>query len=827
MKPYAFGIAMEKDFIGMNSLVELDFLIHAAAEVHSHEHFELLYLLHGHLTVTVEEEAFLMNPKDMILINAKRKHSYEGSEDVFIGRFSISHSKTRELLGQDMVLFWCNSIVDKNEAYDELRKVITRIFNQHIKYDSKRQIYLNSLYYQMLHILTGNFLLTGKDLRYEAEQTRTDDRMQEIYQYIRSHYRKSIKLQDLSERLFLSPAYLSKYIKKQCDSSFVELLNSVRLNYAMEELIYTDSSIMKIAMDNGFASVAAYNKAFKEAYKTTPSEFRRQVGVNQKKISSEAAKQEKLLIEERMASYLQDDTEELDDGNGAELYVCVNPEQVAKQSWQNNSSCLINIGTASDLRKSVFQEQVLYLKQQLGVEYVRFWDIYAPDLYLDIHASGSELHFGRIDEVLDFLVKNKLKPYLELGFKPLRLLKNTQNALLEISREQEFCSDEEMSGFFRELLKHFIHRYGAEEVQTWYFEYWKKENLHFSELVYEFQPMTEDVHQEYFHRFDLLARAFRQVLPEVQLGGGGFSMQHYGREGFGKILKEWKRSQEQPDFISLNCYPYQLEREGTLYFEKKSTDMYFVEHNLLLASEVMAEYGLETIPVHVSEYSLTLSNRNAINDHCAKGAFLIQNAIACMGITDVMGHWLAADTYADFHDTQSFLFGGCGFMTKTGVPKPGFYAFEYLSHLYKHLLAKEKNYVLTGNSRGAFRMVSHNFKLLNYNYYLTDESEIQIQDIPQMFENHDSLVIKVTLQSVANGVYMIKNSLVNQEFGSVLDEWVRLNMETQLTMQEQDYLKRISTPRLSAQEICVENHVLEFELTLKPNEMRYTQIVPK
>lgn len=45
----------------------------------------------------------------------------------------------------------------------------------------------------------------------------------------------------------------------------------------MEDLLYTNESIMKIAMDNGFASVAAYNKTFKEKYAMTPSEFRRQI----------------------------------------------------------------------------------------------------------------------------------------------------------------------------------------------------------------------------------------------------------------------------------------------------------------------------------------------------------------------------------------------------------------------------------------------------------------------------------------------------------------------------------------------------------------------
>ena len=37
----------------------------------------------------------------------------------------------------------------------------------------------------------------------------------------------------------------------------------------MEYLMYTDIPVIKIAMNNGFASVAAFNKLFKETYQET------------------------------------------------------------------------------------------------------------------------------------------------------------------------------------------------------------------------------------------------------------------------------------------------------------------------------------------------------------------------------------------------------------------------------------------------------------------------------------------------------------------------------------------------------------------------------
>ena len=46
--------------------------------------------------------------------------------------------------------------------------------------------------------------------------------------------------------------------------------------------MYTDIPVIKIAMNNGFASVAAFNKLFKETYQETPSAYRKKGSVSGK-----------------------------------------------------------------------------------------------------------------------------------------------------------------------------------------------------------------------------------------------------------------------------------------------------------------------------------------------------------------------------------------------------------------------------------------------------------------------------------------------------------------------------------------------------------------
>lgn len=763
---------------------------------------------------------------DMILVNINRKHSYQGSRDLLMGRFCISNVKVRELLGMNEVLFWCNSTADQNEAYTELRRIIMKIFNQSVQGNRNNKLYLNSMYYQMLYILTENFLLNPGHEKYENEHIhREDDRIQEIFAFIRVNYRQNITLSDLADQLYLSTTYVSRYIKQKCNINFMELLNKVRLTHAMEDLMYTDDSVLKIAMDNGFASVAAYNKAFRDAYRMSPSEYRRQRRVENGR-NKEASKQKKREIQQRVEEYLQKNPFDMADETSAmELLASADLDETMNVRWNGYCCRMINAGSASTLLDGGLQKSLLCLKDVLGIRYVRFWDIYALEMYLDLHAKGNEQNYSRLNGVIDFLVSNQLKPYIDLGFKPIRVLRNTQTLVREEKREEYFASEEEAEQFYRNLLSFFVSRYGQEEVSTWYFEVWEDNSIHFAkDGTYNYGGMQAESHKTYFREFSLIARSFRSILPEVRIGGGGFPVRLYGENGFAQILTVWKQEKEQPDFLSLNCFPYIMEFDHGRHYEKRTTDMEFVKHNIDAAKKALKLAEFPKVELHVSEYSFSLSNRNIINDSCLVGGYLVQNAIACLGRAELMGYWLFSDIYAEDRDTKAPLFGGCGILSKTGVPKPSCYALDFLNRLYETVISVHPNYIITRSKRGSVRIVCHNMKKLNFQYYMTVENEIQIEDIPGMLENREYLTIHIRLENMREGNYKIRKNQLNRTYGSVQDRWIELNMEKDLSMHELNYLKTVSIPSSKVQSETVQDGVLSFETVLEPNEIQYLYI---
>lgn len=817
---------MERNYMKSNALVELDFITERMIPFHSHENFELLYVISGAMSIQIEEDIYTLRSGDMILVNVNRKHMYQGNNSLLLGRFCISDIKVRELLGMDHVLFWCNSTIDQNGAYRELRSIILKIFNQMIGSNQKNKLYMTSMYYQMLHILTENFLLNPEQ-RYDEEtrQTEADDRIQDIFAYIRANYRQNISLQDLADQLFLSTTYVSRYIKQKCGINFIELLNQVRLTHAMEDLIYTDDSIMKIALENGFASVAAYNKTFKDAHHMTPSEFRKKRR-KEKDQNKEAEQKRKRLIAERVEEYLGKNPDEIHEETEAlELNLTADLQHQLNTKWDGYCCKLINIGGINMLLDGGLQKQLLDLNERLGFTYVRFWDIYSPDMYLDIHARPGEQNYSRLNGVLDFLVLHKLKPYMELGFKPIRILRNAKEAVREEPTRQRFATETEMENFYRDMIHYFVTRYGAEEVSSWYFEYWEENNIHFDAgNQYFYSGMAAESHKSYFREFSLIAKCFKERLPEVKIGGGGFPVRFYGENGFAQILTVWKQELYLPDFISISCYPYNLEEENGTYYEKRSTDRDFVKHHIEMAKSALKLAHFPEVELHVSEYNMTLSNRNIINDSCLKGAFLIYNAIRCMGQADIMGHWFFTDIYSEAWDTRAPLFGGSGLLTKIGSLKPACFAMDFMNRLYRNVLALDNHYIVTGNSRGSVKIVCHNLKKLNFQYYMEDEDQISVKNLPIMMENRNYLTLHIRLEHMKEGSYRVRKNQINNMYGNVLAKWQDLNLEPNISMYEIAYLRESSIPSNKVQIVEAKNGVVEFDTVLEPNEMQYLYV---
>lgn len=79
----------------------------------------------------------------------------------------------------------------------------------------------------------------------------------------------------LAESLSIQEYRLRRIINQQLGfKNFNQFLNNYRIDEACRHLNNTSSPISTIALDVGYASLSVFNKAFKERYEITPTEFR-------------------------------------------------------------------------------------------------------------------------------------------------------------------------------------------------------------------------------------------------------------------------------------------------------------------------------------------------------------------------------------------------------------------------------------------------------------------------------------------------------------------------------------------------------------------------
>lgn len=102
------------------------------------------------------------------------------------------------------------------------------------------------------------------------------DVVEKACSYIHSAGGRKVSLNEVSEHVFVSPAYLSKEFKRQLHINFKKYVSDESIRCAKELLSNTNVRVCDIAEQLGFRDVRNFYKFFGEATGQTPTEYRTQ-----------------------------------------------------------------------------------------------------------------------------------------------------------------------------------------------------------------------------------------------------------------------------------------------------------------------------------------------------------------------------------------------------------------------------------------------------------------------------------------------------------------------------------------------------------------------
>lgn len=791
--------------------VKLEILEKQEEKEQLHQDIELIYVLSGHLDVYIEGQKTSMNAEDVLIINANKRHYLKSSGDIVYVKLMIMYNMLSDVLNNFDVMFVCDSTQTDHMAYDGLRKLLQKLLGCYVSHKGdKADFGYIATCYEIMDYICKYFLLRSNATVGDSKSDKYRKRLMQIENYIQANYQSPISLKELADKLYLSNGYLSRFFKKNYGMSFAEYLTNVRLHHAVDQLLYTDIPITRIVYDNGFASVALFNKAFKQEYGETPSAVRKRAAKNTLEEQSNISTQ----LEQKLTYVLWNDAKNQDESlKTKKVQVTLSATQGTplKPIWNN----IINIGSADDLLRSEVQEHTLLLKNRLQFTYVRFWNLFSKELLIDVNNSEHKYNFSRIDSLLDFLVNNHIRPFIELENKPKRVEKTTTSSLIN-ELFNIIWSMDNWNALMEAFLRHVVSRYGRDEVSSWRFELWLDSDKLNDEL-YLFN---------YFEKLKI-ARRIIHTHSDALLGGSGIHGYVKSTEKKSTYIRAYhdkiKTAGAIPDFITLYSYAYDAYEEDGQILSKPSSDQNFMSH---VIDNLERDIGDKTDgrDVYLSEWNLTISDRNLINDTCFKGAYLMKNYIDLLGRVDGMAYFRGTDRVSEAYDTDEFLFGGMGLLSKDGIQKPMMFALHFLNRLYPTFIGKGDNFIATTDGYGSYGIACHNCKKLNYHYYYVEEDSLDRNHMSKYFEDLDDLELHIDLTDVEDGLYQMKVYRINEEHGSVMAIWQEMEFETNLSRDDIQYIKKACEPKLSMQKVIAEDSKIHLHISLMANEIAYIQL---
>lgn len=759
--------------------------------------YQIFMVLAGSLHIHWETFDNDYEIRDILIMSPGKNYLISPASDNLVLTLALERHFVHEQLGTSNQIF-CDSQEEPGKDYSQIRNIVASIATSYYDNAEGNRLSIYSLLFSLMALLQKSYTVSTINLTDPSENTKHLSRIQEIISYIDENYPQAITLASLAESLYLSPQYLSKFFKQHFHKTFYDYLNQVRIEHALAQIQYTDTSITKIAFNNGFPNLTAFNKIFKDIYATTPSNYRKEFLKSRERgqDSHEEPSGNKTAITAtefaNVKAYLSDlsinEKSSSPKETAADInYYMVHANMEDSSPLPNPFIQVINTGFASNMLSSSFQEQLGGALSTVPFKYIRFIGILDAEILPEV-SDASEYNFSNVDVILDFLYEHKRIPFLELSNKPRKttIVTTTTGFLVNPLLEHFFPSDYEHK--LEVFLRHCINRYGLSYVSSWYFELWA---AHTDYLEFVETP------DEYAARFKKIYNILAAHLGHPHLGGPGFNGSAPPHT-LGRIVQALLQAKVTPDFISLYLYPYKVtaapvksHREEYIFL---SSDKDILHKKLQFFIEDLKKYYRQLPPIFITEYNSDLAGKNHINDSCFQATFICRNFLRLKNDVAMMGYWLLGDLAEEYMDFPSTKAGGIGLLNEHGQKKPAFFAYEFLSQLGTAIVCEGENYIVTHKGTNNYAILAFNYAHISKYYCLNHSDKVSVQDTYSIFDTVSPVNMSFQLYNLPAGQYKIKRHILDRDHGSLLDQMARMWFQGNLSFERLSYNIRNLSP---------------------------------
>jgi xylan 1,4-beta-xylosidase len=318
-----------------------------------------------------------------------------------------------------------------------------------------------------------------------------------------------------------------------------------------------------------------------------------------------------------------------------------------------------------------YRDDLRQVKAATDFKYVRFHGIFLDEVGVyDEDAAGNAIYnFSYVDQIYDGLLKDGVRPFVELSFMPKKLAAEDIRQSFWyrpiVAPPKDYAK---WDAFMRAFAQHLVDRYGIDEVAQWYFEVWNEPNLDF----WGGRPNEPT----YYQLYDETAKALKAVSPRIRVGGPATAQAAW----VDRFIAHTASANVPVDFVSTHVYGNDNSKDvfGT---EESIPRTQMVCRAVKKVHDQIQASANPKLPLIWSEFNASYMNETEITDSIYMGPWMAETIRDCNGLVDSMSYWTFSDVFEEQGVVKKPFYGGYGLIAAEGLPKPAFNAFKMLHML--------------------------------------------------------------------------------------------------------------------------------------------------
>lgn len=488
-----------------------------------------------------------------------------------------------------------------------------------------------------------------------------------------------------------------------------------------------------------------------------------------------------------------------------------------KGALNRSFQACVGAGRANEGLRADWQRQLRQVKADCGFTYIRFNGLLSDDMgvYKEDKAGHPMYNFQYIDELFDFLIGIKMKPFVELGFMPADLASGTGTVFWWKGNKTPPKDYQKWDNLIKNLVQHCTQRYGHAEVASWYFEVWNEPNLH--------QFFSGD-QAEYFKLYKETAGAIKSVSKDYRVGGPATAA---GGTWLPDLINYCSKNNVPIDFVSTHVYGVKKGRldesgsVGTIVSKNKDA----VYSYMIRMSDIVKASAMPKLELHFTEWSSSYTPTDPIHDHYCEAAYILDKIKHAGPVLNSMSYWTFTDIFEELGPRFTPFHGGFGLMNYQDIKKPGYYAYQFLNQLdNKELKTDDTCAIATKSGSGSI-------KLLFWDFTITHPGDSTIdQDFYRRNLPAKSVApVKVKMTHLSAGNYKLEIYKVGYRSNDAYATYYDMDKPSQLTREQVAAIKQQNSgkPLLTVLVKIGASGVWNKELPMRQNDVYFIVLQKK